>query len=113
MPSKRKPGYLHHKPTGQARVRIDRKDHYLGPYGSSESRERYEDLIAEWFAKQCDVTGSTLTVDDLCLMFIDCADGYYRRRDGIPTGTVGNIRSALKSSVQIYGPIRVRDFGSR
>lgn len=26
----RKPAYLLHKPTGQARIRIDRKDHYLG-----------------------------------------------------------------------------------
>jgi len=85
MPSKRKPGYLLQKPTGQARVRIDGKDHYLGPYGSSESRERYEDLIAEWFARQSDVTAYTLTVDDLCLMFIDFADGYYRREDGTST----------------------------
>lgn len=28
MPKKRKPSYLCHKPTGQARVRIDGKDHY-------------------------------------------------------------------------------------
>jgi len=113
MPSKRKPGYLHHKPTGQSRVRIDGKDHYLGPYGSSESRERYEDLIAEWFARQRDVTACTLTVDDLCLMFIDFADGYYRREDGTSTGTVGNIRSALKYPVQLYGTTRVRDSGPR
>jgi integrase len=113
MPSKRKPGYLLHKPTGQARVRIDGRDHYLGPYGSPESRERYEDLIAEWFARHGDVVAYTLKVDELCLMFIDFADGYYRRRDGTPTGTVGNIRSALKYPVQLYGTTRVRDFGPR
>ena len=113
MPSKRKPGYLLHKPTGQARVRIDGRDHYLGPYGSPESRERYEDLIAEWFAKQGDVTAYTLQVDELCLMFMNFADGYYRRRDGTATGTVGNIRSALKYPVQLFGTIRVRDFGPR
>ena len=45
MPKKRKPSYLRHKPTGQARVRIDGRDHYLGAYGSPESYERYEDLI--------------------------------------------------------------------
>lgn len=113
MPSKRKPGYLLHKPTGQARVRIDGKDHYLGPYGSPESRERYDDLIAEWFARQGDVTAYSLTIDDLCLMFMEFAEGYYRRRDGTPTGTVGNIRSALKYPVQLYGTTRVRDFGPR
>ena len=41
------PSYLLHKPTGQARVRIDGKDHYLGPYGSEESRILYGQLIAK------------------------------------------------------------------
>jgi len=45
MPSKRKPGWLLHKPTGQARVRIDGKDVYPGPYGSPESRDRYDEII--------------------------------------------------------------------
>lgn len=48
MSKKKKPAYLFHKPSGQARVRIDRADHYLGPYGSPESRDRYDELIAEW-----------------------------------------------------------------
>ncbi len=113
MPSKRKPSYLLHKPTGQARVRIDGKDHYLGLYGSPESRERYEDLIAEWFARQGDVVAFTLKVDELCLMFMDFADGYYRRKDGTSTGTVISVRSALKYLIRLYGTIRVRDFGPR
>jgi hypothetical protein len=37
MSKKRKPSYLLHKATGQARVRIDGKDEYLGEYGSLES----------------------------------------------------------------------------
>jgi hypothetical protein len=39
------PSYLHHKPSGQARVRIDGKDHYLGPYGSPESKAKYDLLV--------------------------------------------------------------------
>jgi len=42
-----KPSYLLHKPTGQARVRNDGKDHYLGEYRSAESRHRYNELISE------------------------------------------------------------------
>ena len=38
--SRRIPGYVHHKPTGQARVRINGKDYYLGKFGSPESHER-------------------------------------------------------------------------
>ena len=56
MPAKRKPAYGLHKPSGQARVRIDGEDHYLGVYGTPESRDRYDDLIAEWFAKNGDVS---------------------------------------------------------
>ena len=56
MPKKKKPAYLHHKATGQARCRIAGKDHYLGEFGSPESRERYEELIAEWFARNGDTS---------------------------------------------------------
>jgi Helix-turn-helix len=31
------PAYGPHKPIGQARVRIDGKDYYLGPHGSEEA----------------------------------------------------------------------------
>jgi len=40
------PGYLLHKACGQARVRIDGKDFYLGPNGSEASRVAYSNLIA-------------------------------------------------------------------
>jgi len=39
------PGYLEHKATGQARVVIDGVTHYLGPYGSRESKAKYHELI--------------------------------------------------------------------
>jgi len=112
MPAKRKPAYTLHKPTGQARVRIDGKDHYLGSYGSSESRERYDELITEWLVRQ-DVSGVTLTVDDLCLLYVKFADGYYRRKDGTPTGTIYNVRYALRYLVKDSGTTRVRDFGPK
>ena len=42
------PGYLLHKPSGQARVIIDDKHIYLGSYGSPESQEKYARLIADF-----------------------------------------------------------------
>ena len=39
------PSYAHHRPSGQARVRIDGRDHYLGPYGSEESKAEYEKIV--------------------------------------------------------------------
>lgn len=46
----RKPGipkYSHHKASGQAIVRIDGLDHYLGPHDTDESRAKYDRLIAK------------------------------------------------------------------
>ncbi|MBP7935605.1 MAG: hypothetical protein KA354_13240 [Phycisphaerae bacterium] len=44
------PGYRLHKPSGLAVVRLNGRDFYLGPHGSTDSRREYERLIAEWLA---------------------------------------------------------------
>jgi hypothetical protein len=49
-PSQKVPAYCRHKASGKAVVRLEGKDHYLGEYGSDESHEAYEKLIAEWRA---------------------------------------------------------------
>ena len=41
------PKYRHYKPKNLAVVRIDGRDHYLGPYNSPESWEKYGRLLAE------------------------------------------------------------------
>lgn len=90
---KRKPSYLLHKPTGQARVRVDGRDHYLGEYGSPASRDRYDDLLSEWLSRRGDVRRYTLTVDELALLYLDHARRYYRKNDE-PTSEVNSIRLA-------------------
>lgn len=111
MSKQTKPSYLHHKATGQARCRINGRDHYLGPYGSPESREKYEALVAEWFARNGDTSRITLTVDDLAILFMEFAEGYYRRPNGEPTGAAANIRLALRPLVRLFGSTRIHDFG--
>ena len=44
----RPPAYRLHKARNAAVVTITGKNHYLGPYGSPESYERYTQLLAEW-----------------------------------------------------------------
>ena len=39
------PSYRLHKPTGQAVVTLNGRDHYLGVDGTKISRERYDELI--------------------------------------------------------------------
>jgi integrase len=113
MPRKRKPTYTLHKATGQARVRINGQDHYLGEYGSAESRARYDDLIAEWLLRYGDTTRQTLTVDDLAILFIEDAEKHYRRPDGTPTGSAENMRHALRPLVKQFGRVPIREFGPR
>jgi len=74
MPKARqKPLYLFHKPTGQARVRIDGKDRYLGVYRTPESRERYEELVREWMLGNGQVDRFALTIDELAIRFVQHA----------------------------------------
>jgi len=112
MPRKRKPAYTLHKPTGQARVRIKGKDFYLGEFGSPESRDNYDDQIAEW-QRGRDLSASNITIDELALKFLDFADGYYRHADGKVTGTADNLRLAMRPLVKLFGHSRVRDFGPK
>ena len=44
------PGYLHHKASGRAFVRINGIDIYLGFHNSKESKAEYDRLIREWLA---------------------------------------------------------------
>lgn len=109
MPAKKKPAYLYHKATGQARVRIDGKDHYLGQHGSDESHARYDDLVAAWVRKQ-NVGRFSLTVDDLVLLYLDHATAYYTK-DGAATSEIHAIRAACRPLVKLFGRTRARDFG--
>jgi hypothetical protein len=42
------PSYRFHKPSGRARVTLEGRDIWLGPYGTSESRQKYDRVVAEW-----------------------------------------------------------------
>ena len=46
-PKNKIPSYLPHPASGQARVRVNGHDIYLGPYGSAESQQAFARFIAE------------------------------------------------------------------
>jgi hypothetical protein len=112
VPTPRKPRYTLHKPSGQARVRFGGKSHYLGKFGSPESYERYEALIREWFLRQGDVDGIVLTIDELCLLYLEHSEGYYQK-NGQPTREVANVRAALRPLIAEFGTTRAREFGPK
>ena len=106
---RRQPGYLHHKARNQAKVIIDGRVHYLGPYDSPESHERYDELIVEWQRNQS-VDRYTLTLAELALKYNDHCKSFYRK-NGRPTSEVACVRIALRFAVRHCGAIRARDFG--
>lgn len=110
MPSNRKPSYLLHRPTGQARCRIGGRGIYLGEFNSPHSRQRYEQIVNDWVAGQ-DPRRTMFDVEDLAIAFCKFADGYYRRPDGTPSGEAENMRDALKPLVSLFGRTLLRDFG--
>lgn len=113
--TRKPPAYSHHKPSGQARVRYQGRDHYLGPYGSRESREAYSRLIAE-FSRDSPVpvapTGGP-TVAEVILAFWSHAQVYYRHPDGTPTGEHLVIRCALKPLRRLYGTTPAAEFKAK
>ena len=48
----RVPRYCLHKSSGHARVRVDGREIFLGPYNSPESLERYQRIVAELVASR-------------------------------------------------------------
>ncbi|MEJ7590121.1 MAG: tyrosine-type recombinase/integrase [Planctomycetaceae bacterium] len=119
------PSYLLHQPTGQARVRINGKDHYLGGYGSEESRILYGDLIAKHaggvqidpIAKskrgslprnESDDPGPS--VGELCLVFLRHAETHYVK-NGQRTSEVDILKSVIRPLNELYGMLPAKDFG--
>lgn len=117
---KRIPSYWLHKPTGQARVRINGRDHYLGKFGSAESRAAYARLIAEHYgdaAEARSVTPSSVddpyphvSIDELLLAYLDYAEGYYVE-DGEPTKELECMQEAMGHLRAVYSDLPARQFG--
>lgn len=116
------PSYCHHKATGQAVVRVEGRDYYLGKFGSAQSRERYARLIAEWQSRPR-TTDSALTdadarptrelsVNEVMFAYVEFAQGYYTK-DGKPNQEFESIRYALRPLKQLYGNKQAALFGPR
>ncbi|OAI56442.1 hypothetical protein AYO47_02055 [Planctomyces sp. SCGC AG-212-M04] len=104
------PGYLEHKATGQARTVIDGVTHYLGPYGSRESKARYHELIEPLRSERASALFPEMTVGQLVVLFIEHALGYYVK-NGRPTSEVHCVRMAAKPLVELFRQSQCRDFG--
>lgn len=102
--------------SGQARVKIDGKDHYLGLYGSEEAQRRYADLLARHArGEPLDgppaqspprVTAAGPTVAEVCERWL--AEDAPRYAEG--GREVTQFRLSLKPLLRLYGDTPARDF---
>jgi integrase len=122
----RLPKYSLHRASGQAKVRYQKRDHYLGPYGSDESKKRYAEFVAAIPRQQ----ESTITapgdstypepvsstdpplVKEVILRYYEFAKTYYRR-EGEFTGEHVNIRCALRPLRNRLGDLPAREFSAK
>lgn len=112
----RTPAYRRHKPSGQAVVTLNGRDHYLGPYGTKTSHNEYDRLIAEWLAGGRRLGGQgtcDLAVVELINDYRKHAETYYRRPDGSPGDEVKSIRLAMLALRRLYGRTPAAEFGPR
>ncbi|MBP7937232.1 MAG: hypothetical protein KA354_21525 [Phycisphaerae bacterium] len=113
------PSYRLHKPSGQAVVRLNERDYYLGPHGTEQSRAAYKRLISEWISHgrqmppnygPVQVQPVGLTVNELFVAYWRHANEYYRK-NGRPTGEQHNVKDAVRLLIELYGDTAVGEFG--
>jgi integrase len=98
----------------RAFVELDGQRHYLGRYGTPESRQRYLRLLAEWSGGTLQPSGplDELTVMELAARYWRYAKAYYVGPDGRPT-IVHRVKQALKPVKQLYGTVPIDEFGPK
>jgi len=114
---KRLPTYSLHRATGQARVWLGEKDHYLSEYGSEESRVRYGQLVAQYASgdaidpiSQQGPNDTGLTIHELVVAYREFAKGYYCK-NGRVTAEFHCIVTAVRPMLEIYGSSPAKTFG--
>lgn len=121
MAAKKVPSYCLHKPSGQARVIINGRHHYLGVYGSEESKSKYARLISEQAAPDTKQTppkhGSDdfpdLSIDELLVQYLDYAKEYYVLQDGSPSRELKSMKEAMRHIRELFGSDPAREFGPK
>jgi integrase len=116
-PKKKIPSYLPHPASGQARVRVNGRDFYLGPFGSPESKQAYARFIAENFGNGGPPSltvpaGERLSIAALVVKYDDFARLHYVK-DGAPTDERYAIKAAVAPLVSLYGDTPADEFSPK
>jgi integrase len=103
------PSYTRHKASGQAVVRLNGVDVYLGPWNTPQSRAEYDRVINEWLAR-----GRRLPdrADGDALLTKELISGYYQFAvASMPDVEVDKVKAALRPVREMYGETPAAKFG--
>ena len=114
------PRYCRHKASGRAYVKVQGQRHYLGRYNTPDSKQRYARFVAELAASPVapavvvPTASNGLTVVELADAYWTFCLGYYRKKDGTPSGWLDHIHLVLHSHLAgLYGRTPAADFGPK
>lgn len=109
------PSYSRHKASGQAIVRLNGRDIYLGKYGSAASHQAYRRFAAEFLegggVLQAD-DPREITVAEVMAAYVRFARGYYRK-NGRPTREYEIICEVCRIIKPLYAATRAVEFGPK
>lgn len=110
-----------HKPSGQARIRYQGRDVYLGRYGSDEASRRWGEVVSA-IARGEDpfhsrdaqkMEGYPLDVCEVIDRFWQHALQHYRHPDGRETSEISNFKAALRPLEESLGHLPARAFNAK
>jgi integrase len=105
------PSMCRHKATGQAVVRLNGRDFYLGRWGSAEAQAKYDGLIAKWMTG-----GRTLPEPGRVTegrLIKEVISGYHTHAVAtLPEVEVAKIRTALRLVRSMYGELEAAKFNA-
>lgn len=112
--TKSAPSYRKHLVSGQAIVTLQGRDHYLGRYGSAESKRAYDRIVGEWLAAGRPVAApaspDAITTVEVLNAFKKFAKTHYVK-NGKPTGAADTFGATYRIMHALYGKQPAADFG--
>jgi integrase len=103
---KKLPSYRLHKSSNQAICRILGRTYYLGEFGTKESQDRFNRLVAEYLTNPSfGVEKSRQSVAESVVAFLKHAESYYGDSE------LFNFRRALTPLIELYADLNITEFG--
>jgi len=115
--STRIPQLGRHSASGQWRVVLNGRDHYLGT-DLHEARKRYDALLSQWLpTRSLSSVGPAeprvLRVGDVVAKFLDAHRTYFVGPDRQPTGELNNFERAFGPLLELFGRLPADQFSPR